>query len=147
MTLTSNSALLYSGAKLYQCRFFRFISAGSNTDSTAHLAVPISQQPGQWNRDVLQCLHGSMLHASRQLAGWQRRHDDLRLPGNLLLAEVDLEPVMVPDSFFDVDDLTLIEHETVQYCSAVSLTCSINQWICRSAHFCLSRGSITTSSP
>ncbi len=99
----------------------------------------------------LQSLHTSMLHASRQLASWQCRCDYLRLPGNLLLAKVDLEPVMVLDSFFDVDDLTLIEDEMMQefslIVSLVLLTCSMNQWICRSAHFCLSRGSITTSSP
>lgn len=36
-TLMSNSALLYSGLRLYQCLFFRFMSAESSTDSTSQL--------------------------------------------------------------------------------------------------------------
>jgi hypothetical protein len=48
-----------------------------------------------------------MLHTSRQLTRWQGGHNNLGLPWNLLLSEVDLQPIVMFDPLFDVDDLTL----------------------------------------
>lgn len=53
------------------------------------------------------CLYSSPFHASRQVRGWERGHHYLSSPRYPLLTKVDLQPVMVLDSFYNGHILAL----------------------------------------